>query len=229
VAERAHRLSVIVPTLNEAGLIVMTLAALAVLRARGAQVIVVDGGSIDDTMRLAAPLADQVLECRRGRAHQMNHGAAAASGDVLLFLHADTTLPRRADDLILDGLGKARRRWGYFSVAIDGRHAMLTVVAALMNLRSRLSAIATGDQALFVARSEFEAIGGFPAQPLMEDIELARRLKRRSRPLCLTSKVTTSGRRWMTQGVWRTIGLMWRLRLLYWLGVPAEKLRRAYP
>ena len=220
------RLSIVVPTLDEAADIVPTLARLHPLRAAGHEVIVVDGGSTDGTAALAAPLADQVLTARHGRAPQMNAGAARARGDALLFLHADTCLPERAAELVAAAL--CRRPWGRFDVRIAGRPRVLRLVAALMNLRSRVTGIATGDQAIFVRRSAFAAVGGFPDQPLMEDIELSRRLKRLGRPACIGERAVTSGRRWETQGPWRTILLMWRLRLDYWRGVPAERLAERY-
>ena len=220
------RISIVIPVLDEAGRIVATLAALAPLRAQGAELIVVDGGSSDGTAALCKGLADAVLSAPRGRALQMNAAARAASGAVLLFLHADTRLP----DAALAQIAQAvqTQPWGRFDVRIAGRSPILPVVAALMNTRSRLTGIATGDQALFVRRDAFDAVGGFPAQPLMEDIELCKRLRRLGRPACLRAKVVTSGRRWDSRGAWRTIGLMWRLRLLYWLGVPAERLAAAY-
>ena len=150
----------------------------------------------DDTAALARPLADFVIASARGRAVQMNAGAALARGDVLLFLHADTRLPDDADRLVLDGLTRSNRAWGRFDVAIEGAHPLLPVVAAAMNLRSRLTGIATGDQAMFVTREAFDSVGGFPEIALMEDITFARNLKRVSRPLCLSARVTTSGRRW---------------------------------
>jgi rSAM/selenodomain-associated transferase 2 len=221
-------LAVIVPVLDEAAGIAATLQSLAPLRQRGAQVIVADGGSRDDTMLLARPWADQVLAGPRGRARQMNAGAAAASADVLLFLHADTRLPDQADALVLQGLAGSGADWGRFDVRIVGRSGLLPVVATMMNWRSRWTGIATGDQALFVRRAAFDAVGGFPDQPLMEDIELSRRLKRRTPPLCLHQRVATSGRRWDQRGPWRTVGLMWRLRLLYWLGVSPDRLAHWY-
>jgi rSAM/selenodomain-associated transferase 2 len=221
-------LSVVIPVLNEATNIAATLEALSALRANGAEIIVADGGSADETFTLAAPLADQVLAGARGRAIQMNAGAAAAHGDVLLFLHADTRLPPHADTLILEGLAQSGRAWGRFDISIEGRHPLLPVVAAFMNARSRLTGIATGDQAIFVTREAFAAAGGYPGITLMEDIELARRLKRISRPLCLRARVTTSGRRWEGRGVLRTIVLMWRLRLAYFFGATPEELARRY-
>ena len=217
------RLSVVVPVLDEEAGVAAMLQGLSALRARGAEVIVVDGGSRDDTAALARPLCDRLVATPRGRATQMNAGAAAARSDVLLFLHADTQLPADADRLILDGLAANESAWGRFDVRIAGQHPLFPIIAAMMNLRSRLTGIATGDQAIFVARSAFAAIGGFPDIALMEDVELSRRLKRLSQPLCLRARVTTSGRRWEKHGVVRTILTMWRLRLAFYFGVaPAE-------
>lgn len=221
------KLSIIIPVLNEEANIECVLGSLSVLRGEGVQVVVVDGGSADRTAELAAPLADLLLHSACGRALQMNAGAQAASGEVLLFLHADTVLPDNAHVLVSDALGLGRS-WGRFDVAITGKAFMLNVVAWLMNRRSRLTGIATGDQAIFVRRDAFFAVGGFPSQPLMEDIELSARLRRHSRPACLRERVRTSGRRWEQKGVWRTIFLMWRLRFLYWLGSEPEKLAKAY-
>ncbi len=220
-------LSIVMPVLDEAALLPAALARLQPLRRRGVELVVADGGSGDGSAALAAPLADAVLAAPRGRARQMNAGAARARGDALLFLHADTLLPEGAEQALLAAL--RTHAWGRFDVRIDSDAALLRVVAAAMNLRSRASGIATGDQAIFVRRDVFDAAGGFPDQPLMEDIELSARLKRRAgRPACLRDPVLTSGRRWEQRGVWRTIVLMWRLRLAYWLGTPAERLVRAY-
>jgi len=221
-------LSIVVPVLNEAGGIETTLGALAPLRERGAEVIVVDGGSRDATVALARPLADRIVDGPRGRARQMNAGAAVASAPRLLFLHADTRLPERADELIAAELDTQVQSWGRFDVVIEGRSRMLPVVAMLMNRRSRWSGIATGDQAMFMTRAALDAVRGFPDQPLMEDIELSIRLKRLRSPVCLRERVITSGRRWEQRGVWRTILLMWRLRLLYALGVSADRLAPWY-
>ena len=220
------RLSIVVPTLNEAAGIAATLQHLQALRAAGNEVIVADGGSRDATPTLAAPLADRVIQSPRGRARQMNAGAAAAGGGALLFLHADTRLPADAVQAIEQAL--ALRAWGRFDVMIEGRSPWLVVVAGLMNLRSRLTGIATGDQGIFVTRAAFDAVGGFPDQPLMEDIKLSKCLKRLGPPACLQNRVTTSGRRWERHGVGRTVLLMWRLRFNYWRGVPAERLARRY-
>ena len=222
------RLSIVVPTLNEAERIVGCLQALRALRKRGAELIVVDGGSTDGTTVLAKPGADRVLVGPRGRAKQMNLGASVATGDVLLFLHADTLLPADGAAALDAALADAQVSWGRFDVQIDGASPLLKLVAALMNLRSRSSGIATGDQAIFVRRDVFQRIGGFPEQPLMEDIELSKRLRKLSRPACLRQRVTTSGRRWEQHGVLRTIVLMWILRALYWIGLPAHRLARLY-
>jgi len=221
-----RRLTVVVPTLNESQGIVGCLDALAPLRARGHEVIVVDGGSEDGTAVLAEGRADRVLAAPRGRAGQMNAGARAARGEALVFLHADTRLPPDADRLVLEAL--AARGWGRFDVAIDGRGALLKLVGAMMNLRSRLTRIATGDQALFVRRGLFESLGGYAPIALMEDIELARRLRRSGPPACLRERVLTSARRWQGRGVLRTVVLMWRLRLAYALGADPARLADRY-
>jgi rSAM/selenodomain-associated transferase 2 len=222
------RLSIIVPVLNEEAGIAAALQALVPLRARGAEVIVVDGGSADRTAALAGPLCDRLIVAPRGRAAQMNAGAGAAHGDVLLFLHADTQLPADADRLIVAGLAQAGRGWGRFDVRIAGQHPLLPLIAVLMNLRSRLTGIATGDQAIFVDKAAFAAVGGYPEIALMEDIVLSRRLKRRSRPLCLAARALTSGRRWEKHGVVRTVLTMWRLRLAFFFGAAPEKLAARY-
>ena len=219
----AARLAVIVPTLNEAAGIRGALESLAPLRARGHQVIVVDGGSSDATIELARPLADQVFVSAKGRAIQMNAGARVARSGAFIFLHADTRLPASADKLVIDALQS--HAWGRFDVRLEGRHPLLRFVACAMNVRSRLTGIATGDQAIFVRRDEFR---GFPEIALMEDIAFSRAMKRIGRPACLRERVTTSARRWQARGVVRTILLMWRLRLLYALGVAPQRLARQY-
>ena len=215
------------PVLDEAARIQATLQALAPLRQRGAEVIVVDGGSSDTTVALAMPWADRVLVAPKSRARQMNAGARQAQADVLLFLHADTQLPLEADEQVAAAMATGAL-WGRFDVTISGDPVMLRLVAALMNVRSRCTGIATGDQAVFVRRTTFEAVQGYPDQPLMEDIELSRRLLRRAAPECLRARVKTSGRRWEARGVWRTIFLMWRLRWRYWRGESPAVLADAY-
>jgi len=222
-------LSIIIPALNEAANIRDTLTALAPLRGRGVEVVMVDGGSTDGTCELAASLCDRVVESAAGRASQMNAGCEYSQGEVLLFLHADTRLPDNADSLILDGLVKSGRQWGRFDVNITGTHPMLKIVAWFMNHRSRLTGIATGDQAIFVTRAAFEAAGRYANIRLMEDIALCKTLKRTAGPpLCLRQRVTTSGRRWEKHGVWRTIWLMWTLRARYALGAHPDQLYADY-
>ena len=217
------KLSIVIPVLNEAERIGASLAALAPLRRRGHEVIVADAGSADATRELAAPLCDRVVSSARGRGAQMNAGARFATGDALLFLHADTRLPEDSEIFVRDAL--ERHRWGRFDVEIEGHHRLLKVVGWAMNLRSRLTGIATGDQAIFVRRADF---AGFPEIALMEDIAFSRLMKRRGAPACLRSRVRASGRRWESRGVLRTIVLMWRLRLLYFLGARPERLARLY-
>jgi rSAM/selenodomain-associated transferase 2 len=226
--ERQPSISIVVPVLDEAAAIAATLGDLAALREQGAEIIVVDGGSRDATRSLAAPFADRVVDSPRGRALQMNAGARAARGATLLFLHADTRLAPGALDAIASGLERTGRAWGRFDVEISAGGAMLRLVAFMMNARSRLTGIATGDQAIFVRRDAFEASGGFPAIPLMEDVALSKILKRRSPPLCLRERAVTSARRWERHGTLRTIVLMWRLRLAYALGADPRRLARRY-
>lgn len=222
------RISIIVPALNEAQGIRDTLAALQPLRGRGHEVIVADGGSTDGTPELAEPLANRVIRAERGRAAQQNAGARLATGDVLLFLHADTVLPADADRVIASGMAASARGWGRFDVRLSGRAPMLRVVERLINARSRLTGIATGDQAIFVRRQWFERAGGFPSIPLMEDVALSTALRRRGAPLCLREHVVTSSRRWEQRGIWRTIGLMWALRLEYALGGDPDRMAKRY-
>lgn len=222
------KISIIIPVLNEALYIGKTLEALQSLRSRGHEVIVVDGGSSDGSPDLAIPYADKILHAPRGRGRQMNAGASVATGDVLLFLHGDTLLPDQGDRLILEGLGRHQRSWGRFDVRLSGDHFLLRAVAFLMNWRSRVSGIATGDQALFVTRELFEKVGGFKAIELMEDIEFSKRLKRYGSPLCLWQRVITSSRRWEGKGIFRTIALMWFLRLAYFLKASPKWLAKLY-
>ena len=212
-----------VPVLNEAAGVRAALEALAPLRARGHEVIVADGGSRDGSAELARGLCDRLLDCAPGRALQMNAGAGAASGEVLVFLHADTTLPPDAPGAIAQAM--KNHVWGRFDVEIEGRHPLLKIIAWSMNLRSRLTGIATGDQAIFVRRDAFP---GFAEIPLMEDVAFSTAMKRRGAPACLRSRVRTSGRRWETRGVLRTVALMWRLRLAYALGADPARLAEKY-
>ena len=224
-------LTIIMPVLNEAVGMAAALLSLAPFINNGAQVIVVDGGSTDATVAMALASrspAITVVRAGPGRALQMNAGAAHATGKTLLFLHADTVLPSGADALVQQALAGGVHVWGRFDVRIVGQSALLPVIAAMMNWRSRLTGIATGDQAIFMTRAAFAAMKGFTAQPLMEDIDMSRRLLKLSSPACLHQEAVTSGRRWDTRGVWRTIVLMWRLRFAYWRGAAPEKLAQLY-
>lgn len=220
------RISIIVPVLDEAGGLAAALGALQPARGRGHEVIVVDGGSKDATVAIAQPLADRVVTAPKGRAAQMNAGANEARSDALLFLHADTRLPEEADALVAGALGQ--HVWGRFDVRIDSSHPALAVVGLMMNLRSRWTGIATGDQAMFVRRTTFAEVGGFPALALMEDIALSSRLRKMGPPACLRERALTSGRRWERGGIIATVMLMWRLRFLYFLGADPQRLARYY-
>ncbi|MBS3804232.1 MAG: TIGR04283 family arsenosugar biosynthesis glycosyltransferase [Oleiphilaceae bacterium] len=224
---QSPRISVIMPVWQEAGSIAAILAELQPWRQAGHQVIVVDGGSTDGTPERAGPLCDRLLISERGRARQMNIGAGAASGEVLLFLHADTRLPENALEE-LAAFGRSPRHWGRFDVRLSGRRLLFGLVAWFMNQRSRLTGIATGDQAIFARRSAFEGLRGFAPVPLMEDVELSGRLRLVSRPYCIHARAVTDSRRWESRGAWRTIWLMWRLRWRYWRGESPETLAMEY-
>ena len=221
-------LSIIIPVLDEGDTIGKHLSALQPLRQSGVEVIVVDGGSSDATRALARPLSDLTLSASRGRASQMNAGAQQAKGEYFLFLHSDTLLPEHAPERISEALIRSERVWGRFDVRFDSPLRILRVVAFMMNRRSRWTGIATGDQAMFVRRQAFERVGGFPDIALMEDIALSKSLKRLSPPVCLRARVTTSGRRWETNGALRTILLMWRLRAAYFLNADPSRLAERY-
>jgi rSAM/selenodomain-associated transferase 2 len=230
VSNAAGLLSIIIPVRNEAGWIKSTLAALPA----GGEYIVVDGDSEDGTTEKLAQLAARrdpplrLLACEPGRAAQMNAGARVAGGEVLLFLHADTRLPENAPQQIIAAV-RGGSPWGRFDVRLEGRSRLLPLVAWLMNRRSRLTGLCTGDQALFVERRLFERVGGFAAIPLMEDLELSQRLNQVAAPACLAGPVRSSGRRWDRHGALRTIAHMSLLRGLYWLGVSPKRLARYYP
>ena len=230
--------SIIIPILNEADNLPQLFKDLTALNPAPQQVILVDGGSTDGSIKIAKATIKTldndkqltikwlVLESAAGRARQMNAGAAQATGDILLFLHADTTLPNSAISEICQAMKTSA--WGRFDVRLNSRQPMLWLVSAMMNNRSRLTGIATGDQAIFIKKALFEQIGGYPNQPLMEDIELCKSLKGVAKPACLRSKVTTSARRWQQNGTWRTILLMWHLRFDYWRGVSADAIKQRY-
>jgi rSAM/selenodomain-associated transferase 2 len=222
------KLVIVIPALDEAANLARLLPDLA-RDCPGAAIVVVDGGSRDDTAAVVArqPGA-RLLASERGRALQMNHGAREADGDTLLFLHADTRLPEGAAGAIEAALAEPGVVGGRFDVRFDNEGALFRTIAWFMNARSRASGICTGDQAIFVRRADFEAIGGYPEIPLMEDIELSRRLKRRGRLRALRLRVTTSARKWEREGPLRTIGLMWALRFLHFCGVAPARLHRWY-
>ena len=222
------KLSVVIPVLNEADGIDAFLTSLQPLRRQGHELIVADGGSADGTAQRAVPLVDHIVQSAAGRAQQMNSAAAMANGDVIFFLHADSQLPAHCADLILSGLKNSASRWGRFDIKLSGDRFMCRVVEWFMNTRSRWSGISTGDQGLFLERSLFDSIGGFPVIALMEDIAICKRLKQTGPPLCLTAPLVTSSRRWEKHGMWRTIWLMWRLRFAYWRGADPTDLARIY-
>jgi rSAM/selenodomain-associated transferase 2 len=222
------KLSVIIPALNEAAAITATLQALQPLRGRGHEVIVVDGGSNDLTIELSRPLADRVVQAKAGRATQMRAGAEVAAGSALWFLHADTVAPADADRLIMQALRQTLAGWGRFDVQLSQTRLLLRCVAWMMNQRSRLSGITTGDQGLFVTRRAYDEAGGFPEIPLMEDIAFSRTLRQRGRPASIRQPLVSSPRRWLADGVLRTILRMWTLRLAYFLGVSPERLAAYY-
>ncbi len=218
--------SFIIPTYNEENSIENCLSALQRYR-HLCEIIVADGGSSDNTRKLAKPLADRIIFSDKGRALQMNAGAAQAAGNVLIFLHADTFLPDGAISQIEQALNP-RTQWGRFDITLSGSHPILKIVAWFMNRRSRLTGIATGDQAIFITKALFEAVGCYPAIPLMEDIALCKKLKRVCAPICLKSKAISSGRRWEQFGVIKTILLMWSLRLRYFFGSNPHDLALLY-
>lgn len=222
------KISIIIPVLNEEYWIARVLSPLQPLRRKGHEVIVVDGGSVDRSCERANPFCNQVIKAPRGRSRQMNVGAKSSKGEILLFLHADTFLPNEADRLIYEAISETGRSWGYFKVNLSGRHPILRIVEFLMNQRSKITRIATGDQTIFVKRELFEAIGGFPEIDLMEDIALCKILKKYSPPLYISTPVLTSSRRWEERGILRTILLMWFLRFAFFLRADPKQLVKLY-
>lgn len=219
-------ISIIIPTLNEAEGIADLLATLQILRSQ-CEIIIADGGSSDNIQSNSVALVDQFVCSNKGRAVQMNAGARHATGDILVFLHADTYLPEQALTLIQQGI-VAGALWGRFDMQLLGQHSMLNIIALMMNWRSRLTGVATGDQVIFVKRSIFQQLGGFPEIALMEDIAMSKQLKKLARPYCIAAKVKSSARRWESFGVWRTIALMWSIRLRYFLGESPDNLAQLY-
>jgi rSAM/selenodomain-associated transferase 2 len=220
-------LSIVIPALDEAANLARLLPDLA-RRFPGAEVIVVDGGSSDETPGVVRNHGARFLASERGRARQMNAGARAARGEAVLFLHADTILPEGAPAAIAGALQDPAVAGGRFDVRFSNARWPFRMIAAFMNWRSRVTRIATGDQGIFVRRAAFEALGGYPDLPLMEDVELSRRLKRLGRIACLRLSVTTSARKWERDGILRTIVLMWTLRFLYFCGMDAARLHAWY-
>jgi len=221
------KISIIIPVLNEAERIAETLESLAPYRNQGHEVIVVDGGSQDETLSAAQIHADKLLHSGIGRAVQMNHGINAAQGDILLFLHADTRLPHDAVAEIINAVEDGYF-WGRFNVRLSGDQFMLRIIERMMNLRSCITGIATGDQAIFVSSESVDIVGDYPRIPLMEDVVFSKRLRNLGWPACLSQQVITSSRRWEDRGILRTVLSMWRLRLLFFFGVSAEKLAQQY-
>ena len=223
-----HRLTVVIPVLNEAMRIAALLEALAPARAQGAEVLLVDGGSTDDTARIAAPWCDAVLTGAVGRGAQLAAGVAASHRPFVWLVHADSQLPAGAAQLVVAALARAPHVWGRFDIALTGADPRLRIIAALMNLRTRITGIVTGDHGVFVRRELLDAAGGIPVQPLMEDIELSKRLRGFAWPVALRARIVTSSRRWQERGVWRTVAAMWWLRLRYFVGAAPADLARAY-
>ncbi len=228
MTEPLPSLSVILPVLNEAEGIRAVLRPLQSLRALGHEVILVDGGSTDGSPELATGLVDLVLRTSPGRAAQMRAGAERARGDWFWFLHGDTRVSPAGVAALLRVLEDPATCWGRFDVRLSGRAWPLRVIERLINLRSRVSGIATGDQALFLRRDLYEQVGGWPSLPLMEDVALSRTLKAVARPRCLRETVVTSSRRWERHGILATVLLMWRLRLAFALGADPARLARRY-
>ena len=219
-------ISIIIPVINEAEQITTQLQALQTLRP-GCELLLVDGGSDDDSPAIAAPLVDRIIHSSRGRARQLNAGAKMATADLLLFLHVDTQLPDNAAALMTEAVA-AGHSWGRFDVGFDNALPVFNLIACMMNWRSRLSGIATGDQAMFMTQAAFRTVGGFPEIALMEDIAISARLKTLGKPSCLNAKVITSARRWQQYGILKTILLMWRLRLAYFFGADPDQLASRY-
>jgi len=221
------KVSIIIPVLNEAEHIADTLKSLDAYRRQGHEVIVIDGGSNDDTVSITQQYADKVLHSDAGRAIQMNSGIDEAMGDALLFLHADTRLPGDAVSKVINAIEDGYF-WGHFNVRLSGKHFMFRIIERMMNMRSCITGVATGDQAIFVGLESIEIVGTYPQLPLMEDVVFSKRLRKLGWPACIKQQVVTSSRRWEDKGILRTMLFMWRLRLLFFLGVSADKLARQY-
>lgn len=222
--------SIIIPVINESAALRANLPLLQSWRRNGHEVIVIDGGSCDDSIEACSGFVDDTLTALPGRARQMNAGAARAKGDVLLFLHIDTLLPELSAEHLLKAMVAGRGfAWGRFDVRLSGQALAFRVIETMMNARSRITGVATGDQAIFVQRRVFEMAGGFADIPLMEDVLLSKTLLRQAgRPLCIDSPVISSSRRWEKHGIARTIVLMWWLRLALIMGIAPARLHAQY-
>lgn len=228
VGKNKLRIAIIVPIYNEAENLPARLEYLVDLRRQGFEILIIDGHSEDNSAEICKNAGLELLQSPKGRAGQMNFGARQTSADILVFLHIDSELPKNAKDLLLGWWENSLKAWGRFDIRFDSDELIFAIIAFFMNLRSRLSGIATGDQSIFIRRMDFEKIGGFMAQPLMEDIDISKRLLLLSRPYCICAKAMTSARRWKKFGVWRTIFLMWSLRFDYWRGIDANELAKRY-
>ncbi|MFT5321306.1 MAG: rSAM/selenodomain-associated transferase 2 [Pseudohongiellaceae bacterium] len=223
-----NKITIIIPVLNDVDALKMLLPQLQACREQGHELLVIDGGSSDGSIPFSRNLVDRILMTGVGRGRQMNLGAENASHNILLFLHADSRISDQCLEELLAAMSESCNHWGRFDVQLDQPGFSYSVIAAMMNLRSRLSGVSTGDQGMFVRREIFHRVGGFQSISLMEDIALSKALRKHSRPVCLSSKLLTSARRWQQQGIVKTIFLMWSLRLAYFLGANPDKLAEIY-
>jgi rSAM/selenodomain-associated transferase 2 len=220
-------LSIIIPVFNEATTIVQTLGRLK--DDVGVELIVVDGGSQDNTVELAKQMGVKVISSPiSGRAQQMNIGAVAARGDILLFLHADTQLPQNYQKIVQLTLAKEKVIAGAFELAIDGQQWSLRLVEKMVNWRSHFLSLPYGDQAIFLDKKVFQDLGGFANLPIMEDFEFVQRLKRRGKIAIVPVAVLTSGRRWQKLGVFKTTLINQLIIVGYYLGISPARLRHFY-
>jgi len=222
------KLSIIIPVLNEETCLINNQEKLKSLLADGHEILVIDGGSQDKSVKIANAIGCKTLITKASRGYQLHFGAKHSKNELLLFLHADTLLPSNAAELILQALTPTNNHWGRFNIKFSNPNLVFSVVAWFMNKRSYLTAIVTGDQAMFIKRDSYFICGGFPDFPIMEDIEISKRLKMMALPICLSDEVISSSRKWETQGVLKTIIKMWCLRLMFFLGVSTEKLAKSY-
>ena len=230
---RIPKVSIIIPVLNEVKHIEKCITDLQLLQDSEHEVIFVDGGSVDDTVKLISQHSwCSIVTSVKGRANQMNTGAGHANGEVLLFLHVDTILPFDAIELIIKSFNLSNKsqskKWGRFDVRLSGTQRIFRIIEVMMNWRSRLTSVATGDQAIFINRELFEQVGAYPELALMEDIAMSKKLRQITKPVCLKQTVKTSSRRWEEKGILKTVLLMWQLRFLYFIGVSAEQLVKRY-